>query len=125
MLTTAALLRRYPEEMARRDHVGAFYFRPPSGENFPDVALRVRSLLRDALPDAAGRHLLVVAHDAIVLMLRLIVDGLDEAALRRVVDAGGAIGNCTVTRWTADGATMRLADYNDAAHLRHLAAVSG
>ncbi|MBS2966777.1 histidine phosphatase family protein [Actinocrinis puniceicyclus] len=125
MLTTAALRRRYPEEMARRDHVGPFYFRPPGGENFPDVALRVRSLLRDALPAAAGRHLLIVAHDAVVLMLRMIFDGLDEPALNRIVDAGGAIGNCTVTRWTADGARLRLADYNDAVHLRHLAAVSG
>lgn len=125
MLTTAALRRRFPEEMARRDHVGPFYFRPPGGENFPDVALRVRSLLRDALPAAAGRHLLIVAHDAVVLMLRMIFDGLDEPALTRIVDAGGAIGNCTVTRWTVDGTRLRLADYNDAHHLRHLAAVSG
>ncbi len=125
MLTTAALRRKFPEEMARRDHIGPFYFRPPGGENFPDVALRVRSLLRDALPAAAGRHLLIVAHDAVVLMLRMIFDGLDEPSLTRIVDAGGAIGNCTLTRWTAEGARLRLADYNDAAHLRHLAAYSG
>jgi len=125
MLTTAALRRKFPEEMARRDHVGAFYFRPPSGENFPDVALRVRSLLRDALPAAAGRRLLIVAHDAIVLMLRLIIDGLDEPALSRIVDAGGAIGNCTVTRWVAGDTKLLLTDYNDATHLRNLAAVSG
>jgi len=123
MLTTAALRRRYPEEMARRDHVGPFYFRPPGGENFPDVALRVRSLLREALPAAQGRHLLIVCHDAIVLMLRLILDELDEPTLTRIVDAGGAIGNCTVTRWTADAAGLSLADYNDGDHLRHLATV--
>lgn len=125
MLTTAALQRRFPEEMARRDHVGPFYFRPPGGENFPDVALRIRSLLRDALPAASGRRLLIVAHDAVVLMLRMIFGGLDEPALSRIVDAGGAIGNCTVTRWVADeDATLRLVDYNDASHLRNLAAVS-
>jgi probable phosphoglycerate mutase len=125
MMTTAALRRRFPEEMARRDHVGPFYFRPPGGENFPDVALRVRSVLLDALPASGGRRLLVVAHDAIVLMLRLVLDGLDEPTLTRIVDAGGAIGNCTVTRWVGDGGRLRLADYNDADHLRHLAAVSG
>jgi len=124
MMTTAALRRRYPEEMARRDHVGPFYFRPPGGENFPDVALRLRSLLADALPAAAGRHLLIVAHDAIVLMLRLVLDGLDEPTLTRIVDAGGAIGNCTVTRWIAEGQQLSLAVYNDADHLRHLAAIS-
>jgi 2,3-bisphosphoglycerate-dependent phosphoglycerate mutase len=121
MQTWAKLRRDQPEEMARRDHVGPFYFRPPGGENFPDVALRVRSLLRDALPAAAGRRLLIVAHDAVVLMLRLILDGLDEQALLRVVDAGGVVGNCTVTRWVNDGAALRLADYNNADHLRNLA----
>jgi hypothetical protein len=50
---------------------------------------------------------------------------LDEPALSRIVDAGGAIGNCTVTRWTAHGARLRLEDYNDAVHLGDLAAVSG
>jgi broad specificity phosphatase PhoE len=121
MQTWAKLRRDEPAEMARRDHVGPFYFRPPGGENFPDVALRVRSLLRDALPAAAGRHLLIVAHDAVVLMLRLILDGLDEQALLRVVDAGGVVGNCTVTRWVSDGAALRLADYNNADHLSNLA----
>jgi probable phosphoglycerate mutase len=125
MMTTAALRKRYPEEMDRRDHVGPYYFRPPGGENFPDVALRVRSLLADALPAAEGRNLLIVGHDAIVLILRMIVDRLDEPALNRIVDAGGAIGNCTVTRWVAEGPTLSLADYNDAAHLAHLAAISG
>ena len=124
MLTTAALRRKFPEEMARRDHVGPFYFRPPGGENFPDVALRVRSLLRDALPAGAGQRLLIVAHDAVVLMLRMIIDGLDEPALNRIVDAGGVIGNCTVTRWVSDETKLLLTDYNDAAHLRNLAAVS-
>ena len=121
MQTWARLRRDHPAEMARRDHVGPFYFRPPGGENFPDVALRVRSLLRDALPAAAGRRLLIVAHDAVVLMLRLILDGLDEQALLRVVDAGGVVGNCTVTRWVSDGTALRLADYNNDEHLRNLA----
>lgn len=121
MQTWAKLRRDEPAEMARRDHVGPFYFRPPGGENFPDVALRVRSLLRDALPAAEGRRLLIVAHDAVVLMLRLILDELDEEALLRLVDAGGVVGNCTVTRWVNDGTALRLADYNNADHLRHLA----
>jgi hypothetical protein len=65
-----------------------------------------------------------VAHDAVVLMLRLILDGLDEQSLIRVVDAGGVVGNCTVTRWIAEGSALRLADYNNADHLHHLAAVA-
>jgi probable phosphoglycerate mutase len=123
MQTYLALRQDYPAEMARRDRVGPFYFRPPSGENFPDVALRVRSFLRDALPDSAGQRLLIVGHDAIVLVLRLILDHLDEATLADNLSAGGSvgtIGNCTVTRWAGDGTHLQLTAFNDAEHLRVL-----
>jgi len=128
MLTEAALRRKYPEDIARREHVGHYYFRPPCGENFPDVQLRVRSVLAEALPAAAGRHLLLVAHDAVVLMLRMILDPLDEAGFLDLWARHGAVGNCAVTRWDADPAAqtprLRLTQANDAGHLaadRHTA----
>lgn len=128
MLTEAALRRKYPEDIARREHVGHYYFRPPSGENFPDVQLRIRSLLGEALPAAAGRHLLIVAHDAVILMLRMILDPLDEAAFLDLWTRHGAVTNCAVTRWDLDSATrpprLRLTQANDATHLtpeRHTA----
>lgn len=121
MLTEAALRRKYPEDVSRREHVGHYYFRPPGGENFPDVQLRLRSLLAEALPAAAGTHLLLVAHDAVVLMLRMILDPLDEAGFLDLWASHGAVGNCAVTRWDADPATrpprLRLTHANDATHL--------
>jgi 2,3-bisphosphoglycerate-dependent phosphoglycerate mutase len=121
MLTEAALHRKYPEDIARREHVGHYYFRPPCGENFPDVQLRIRSVLSEALPAAAGRHLLIVAHDAVVLMLRMILDPLDEAAFLDLWARHGAVGNCAVTRWDADTAAhperLRLTRANKADHL--------
>lgn len=125
MKTSAALRRAYPEECARRERIGAFYFRPPGGENFPDVALRIRSVLRDALPDAVGRRLLIVAHDAVVLMLRFVLEGLDVEDVDRIVDRGGVVGNCTVTRWTPAGRALRLAEFNGSAHLADLEHVPG
>ncbi|HTJ69304.1 MAG TPA: histidine phosphatase family protein [Actinospica sp.] len=119
MLTDAALRRKYPEDIARREHVGRYYFRPPCGENFPDVQLRVRSVLTEALAAGAGRHLLIVAHDAVVLMLRMILDPLDEAALLDLLSRHGAVTNCAVTRWDLDRGTagLRLTQANDATHL--------
>jgi broad specificity phosphatase PhoE len=121
MLTEAALRRKYPEDIARREHVGRYYFRPPCGENLPDVQLRVRSVLTEALADAAGHHLLIVAHDAVVLMLRMILDPLDEAGLLRLLDQHGAVGNATVNRWDLDQSAnpprLRLTHANDATHL--------
>jgi probable phosphoglycerate mutase len=123
MLTEAALHRKYPEDIARREHVGHYYFRPPCGENFPDVQLRVRSVLAEALPAAAGRHLLIVAHDAVVLMLRMILDPLDEAGFLDVWARHGAVANCAVTRWDADTAArpprLRLTRANAVDHLAH------
>jgi broad specificity phosphatase PhoE len=121
MLTEAALRRKYPEDISRREHVGRYYFRPPCGENFPDVQLRVRSLLTEALPAAAGRHLLLVGHDAIVLMLRMIIDPLDEAQFLDLLATNGPVGNCAVTRWDTDPRTrpprLRLTHANDSTHL--------
>ena len=35
----------YPDEAKRRDLLGKFYYRPPGGESWADVALRIRSVL--------------------------------------------------------------------------------
>ena len=43
-LTAAGVRERYPEEAERLHWVGKFYYRPPGGESWCDVALRVRSL---------------------------------------------------------------------------------
>jgi len=73
-----------------------------------------------APPDAGGKRRLIVTHDAVVLILRLILDHLDENVLADSVIDGrsvGSIGNCSVTRWVGEGAQMRLDAYNDAEHL--------
>ena len=44
-LTGAGIRAEFPQEADRRRYLGKFYYRPPSGESWCDVALRVRSLL--------------------------------------------------------------------------------
>ena len=44
-MTGAGIREQYPDEAKRRDLLGKFYYRPPGGESWADVALRVRSLL--------------------------------------------------------------------------------
>jgi broad specificity phosphatase PhoE len=48
LLTSAGVAARYPDENDRRHWLGKFYYRPPGGESWVDVALRLRSFLRDA-----------------------------------------------------------------------------
>ena len=44
-LTRLGIRQKYPELGEQRAHVGKFYFRPPGGESWCDVILRLRSLL--------------------------------------------------------------------------------
>src|SRR6266567_5065836 len=61
-----------------------------------------------------ARRVLVVAHDAVVLMLRQILEGLSEADLGRL----GPVANASLTSWARDGTGWRLATWNETAHLR-------
>jgi broad specificity phosphatase PhoE len=113
MLTRAAIDEEHPAEAARRRRMGELYYRPPGGESWLDVALRVRSVLRDLCEEEAGRPVLVVAHDCTVLMLRHILDRLDEAQLMALEP----VGNCSTSLWRAGGGRLLPDGWNATDHL--------
>lgn len=115
-LTGAGFRDRYPEESARRDYVGKFWFRPAGGESWADVASRLRSALlelRLAMPD---ERVLVVTHDVVILLARYVIERLapEEATVW-----SGQLRNCSVTayRRVPDGSGMELERFNDVAPL--------
>jgi 2,3-bisphosphoglycerate-dependent phosphoglycerate mutase len=110
LLSRRAVQERFPDEDRRRARVGELYYRPPGGESLVDVALRLRTLLRDLELAESGRRVLLVAHDAVVLMLRYLIEELTEDGLGAVT-ADGPVANASVTRWVRDG-RLRLATYN-------------
>lgn len=113
MLPKAAIEAKHPEEAARRRKMGELYYRPPGGESWADVALRVRSVLRDICAEEAGRPVLLVAHDCTVLMLRYALDRLTEAQLTALEP----VRNCSTSLWRAEGGRLRPARWNDTGHL--------
>lgn len=118
LLTSAGILARYPQEAKRRLSVGKFGYRPPGGESWADVALRLRSALLDLRLDSAGDRILVVTHDVVVILSRLVLTGLPiEAAVR----LSGEVANCSVTTYQGapDGRGMAMVDWNDTSHLGH------
>ncbi|WP_223627259.1 histidine phosphatase family protein [Microbacterium sp. EST19A] len=120
LLTWRGVAARHPEEAKRRARLGKYYHRPPGGESWADVALRLRSFLRDAL-DADARRGLIVAHDAVVMLLISLLTGMDEPRLMRFA-AANTVLNASVTRLRHDGAQWELVDFSDVRHLEQLGA---
>src|SRR5213595_825962 len=80
-LTKHGIRQKYPELSAQRAHVGKFYFRPPGGESWCDVILRLRSLVEMVTREHGGQRVLIVGHQVIVNCMRYLVECLDEAQI--------------------------------------------
>ena len=116
-MTGAGIRERYPDEARRRSRLGKFYYRPPGGESWADVALRVRSLLATEALVLDGERVLVVAHQAVVMVFRYVLEGLDEATLL-AIDRAEQIANASLTCYTADGdGRLVLGRFNRTDHL--------
>ena len=97
-LTTAGIRNKYPEEAAHRAMLGKFYHRPPGGESWADVILRLRSMLNTINLHYADKRVLVVAHQVVVLCMRYILEELTEAQIL-AVDRQAEILNCGIVRY--------------------------
>jgi broad specificity phosphatase PhoE len=98
-LTGDGIRRLHPDEAGRRRWVGKFLYRPPSGESWADVVLRVRQLMLNIslAPDAYER-IWVVTHQAVILAFRMAMEGLTEAEILEI-DRGQPLPNCSTTRY--------------------------
>jgi broad specificity phosphatase PhoE len=102
LLTTKGFAARFPEEAAHRRRLGKFYYRPPGGESWTDVALRCRSLLDSLAREHGGRRIMLVTHEVVIIMVRYVLEHLDEQeALGLSRDA--TIANCSLTAYARDG----------------------
>lgn len=115
-LTWAGVQARYPEEARRREWLGKFYHRPPGGESWADVALRIRAVLADLERQDDHQRLLVTCHDVVILIFRYVCEGLDEAGVLDIARTHG-VRNAAVTRLVRDDSSWRVADYNLDGHL--------
>lgn len=118
LLTGVGVRARFPEESVRRDRVGKFFYRPPGGESWADVALRLRSLLDSLGREYDGQRVLLVTHEVPVLLMRCLLESMREAevvALQRSVQ----LANCGLTAFErGDSGRLELADFNATVALR-------
>jgi broad specificity phosphatase PhoE len=113
-LNWAAVRERHPQEHARAVTLGEYAYRAPGGECFADVAARMRAVLADLDERCAGRRVLVVAHDAVVLMLKHVIEDLPLDGMGRYAP----VHNASVSTWRAVDGRLRPGLYNDISHLR-------
>lgn len=98
-LTRFGIEQRHPEQAESRRLVGKFYFRPPAGESWCDVILRLRSVLDTISLHYRGKRVLVVSHQVIVLCMRYVLENMDEKTIL-TIDAEGDVANCAVTDYS-------------------------
>lgn len=107
LLTHRGVVAQYPAEAARRDHVGKFYYRPPGGESWVDVALRLRSLRDSLAREHTDRRVLVVAHEVPIIIMRYLIERLDEQAALEL-SRSRRLANCSLTTFERRGDGLRL-----------------
>jgi broad specificity phosphatase PhoE len=106
---------QFPEEAERRARLGKFYYRPPGGESWADVAGRVRAVLEGQAPED-GERLLVVSHQAVLMLFRYVLEHLDERQVLEI-DRDDPVANTAVTVYTGPPGSMTLRSAGDVSHL--------
>ncbi|SEO91072.1 Broad specificity phosphatase PhoE [Luteibacter sp. UNC138MFCol5.1] len=99
--TRHGIQSKFPDLAAQRGMVGKFYFRPPGGESWCDVILRLRSVvdgIRLTKPDC---RVVVVGHQVIVNCFRYLLEGMREEDIL-AVDREGDFPNCGYAEYDID-----------------------
>ena len=97
-LTTRGVTERFPEQAELRTLLGKFYHRPPGGENWCDVVLRLRGVVDTLSRELPGERVLIVGHQVVVNCMRYVLERMTEEQIL-AIDRQGDIFNCSVTSY--------------------------
>jgi broad specificity phosphatase PhoE len=105
-LTKFGIRQKFPELAEQRAHVGKFYFRPPGGESWCDVILRLRSALDTLTREYRRERVLIVGHQITVNCLRYLLERMSEHQILDI-DRRADVPNCSVTSYRFDPSAGR------------------
>ena len=105
-LTRSGLLAREPQQAELRTFLGKFYHRPPGGESWADVGLRVRTVIDMLCREFAGERVLISTHQVVVLMFRYVLEAMTEAEVL-AVSRTDPVAHCSVTTYRRDPSAGR------------------
>lgn len=118
LLTKRGVGSNFPAEAERRRWLGKFYYRPPGGESWADLVLRIRAFLADLERGPGHGRQLIIAHDAVILLFRYVCEQLDEERVFEIARSG-SVSNASISRLVRQDVEpgWRTAVYNDNQHL--------
>jgi broad specificity phosphatase PhoE len=100
-LTSVGIAARYPEQVEFRRLLGKFYHRPPGGESWCDVILRLRSVIDTLTRDYRRERVLIVCHSVVVLCFCYLLERMTEEQIL-TIDRTNEVANCSVTSYAFD-----------------------
>jgi broad specificity phosphatase PhoE len=100
-LTRWGIEAKYPEQAEFRRRLGKFYHRPPGGESWCDVILRLRSVIDTLTREYVGERVLIVCHSVVVLCFRYLFERMTEDQIL-AIDRTDEVANCAVTAYEFD-----------------------
>lgn len=116
-LTVQGIREHFPEQAELRARLGKFYYRPPGGESWTDVILRLRGVVEAISRDYQNRRVLIVSHQVVVLCMRYILERLTEQEILHI-DRARDVANCSVTEYLRRDDALELHAYNFVAPMR-------
>jgi broad specificity phosphatase PhoE len=125
-LTKSGIETFHPDQAEFRRLLGKFYHRPPGGESWCDVILRLRSAIEMISREYCAERVLLVVHSVVVLCMRYLLEHMTEDQIL-AIDRQNEIANCSVTSYEYDESVpprgvMRLRLFNFVAPLEEAGA---
>lgn len=100
-LTKFGIQEKFPEQAEMRSQLGKFYYRPPGGESWCDVILRLRSVIDTVTREYRRERVLIVSHQVVVNCFRYLFERMTEEQIL-TIDRQHEIANCSVTSYQFD-----------------------
>lgn len=100
-MTKVGIKERYPEQSEFYRVLGKFYFRPPGGESWCDIILRLRSIIDTITRDYRRERVLIVSHQVVVNCFRYLIERMTEEQIL-AADRAEEIANCSVASYEFD-----------------------
>ena len=116
-LTRRGIESEFPDQARLRRALGKFYHRPPGGESWCDVILRLRSVVETVTRELRGERVLVVCHSVVVLCFRYLLEQMTEEQILSV-DRSVDVANCSVTSYEPVEGRLSLRRFNFVAPLQ-------